>query len=115
MPRRDDRVVSDMSKRCGPGIELLTDPTRRRIIALLAIRPRRPSALATEIGLSLPATSRQLHLLLEAGLVRSLPSPIDRRSLRYSIEPRSHGAITAWLAGTGIGRPGGPNPDDDSG
>ena len=107
----DDRVVSDMPKRNGHGIELLADPTRRRIIAVLAIRPRRPSAIAKEIGLSRPATSRQLRLLREAGLIRAQRSLIDGRSYRYSIEPRVHGAITAWLAGTGVAV---PDPDAHS-
>jgi predicted transcriptional regulator len=94
-----------MPHRCGPGIELLADPTRRRIIALLAIRALRPSTIATELGLSRPATSRQLHLLREAGLIWSAPSIVDRRALLYSIQPRQRGPITAWLAGTDVGRP----------
>ena len=94
-----------MLRRNGPGIELLADPTRRRLVAALALRPRRPSSLALEVGLSRPATSRQLHLLRDAGLVRSARSMADRRALLFSIEPRNHGQITAWLAGTEIGRP----------
>jgi DNA-binding transcriptional ArsR family regulator len=58
-----------MPKRNGSGIELLADPTRRRIVALLALNHRRPSTLAKEIGLSRPATGRQLRLFREAGLV----------------------------------------------
>lgn len=94
-----------MPKRNGQGIELLADPTRRRIIALLAIRPRRPSVLADELGLSRPATSRQLHLLEDAGLIRSFRTVADGRLVLYGIERRQHGQITAWLAGTEIGRP----------
>lgn len=94
-----------MPKRNGSGIELLADPTRRRLIAAVALRPRRPSSLANEIGLSRPATTRQLHLLLAAGLVRWTRSHADRRVLLFSIEPQAHGQITAWLAGTEIGRP----------
>jgi DNA-binding transcriptional ArsR family regulator len=93
-----------MPKRNGPGIELLADPTRRRIIAAVAIGPRRPSSLATDLGLSRPAMSRQLGILLEAGLIRVTRSLLDGRVLLYSIDPRRHGAITAWLAGTEIGR-----------
>lgn len=92
-----------MPKRNGPGIELLADPTRRRIVALLAIHSMRPKSIAREIGLSRPATSRQLHLLREAGLIRSTWSPIDGRGRLYGIDPRSHGSITAWLAGIGFG------------
>lgn len=94
-----------MPKRNGPGIELLADPTRRRLMAAIALRPSRPSSLAQEIGLSRPATTRQLHLLRDAGLVRSSRSMADRRALLFSMDPRNHGQITAWLAGTEIGRP----------
>jgi DNA-binding transcriptional ArsR family regulator len=92
-------------RRNGQGIELLADPTRRRLISALALRPSRPSRLAQHIGLSRPATSRQLHLLRDAGLVRSSQLLADRRGFLFSIDPRVHGQITAWLAGTEIGRP----------
>lgn len=94
-----------MPSRNGQGIELLADPTRRRLIAALALRPQRPSGLAQLLGLSRPATSRHLGLLRHAGLVRSSRSMADRRALLFTIDPRSHGQITAWLAGTDVGRP----------
>jgi predicted transcriptional regulator len=94
-----------MPKRNGSGIALLADPTRRRIIAAIALRPRKPSSLAVELGLSRPAIARQLHLMADAGLLRSSRFIIDRRSVLYAIEPRMHGPITAWLAGTEIARP----------
>jgi DNA-binding transcriptional ArsR family regulator len=94
-----------MPKRNGLGIELLADPTRRRIIAALALGPRRPSSLAAELGSSRPAISRQLRLLRDAGLVRTDRSRLDGRVVLYRLEPRNHGPITAWLAGIGVGRP----------
>jgi predicted transcriptional regulator len=51
------------------GLGLLTDPTRRQIVALLAVRPSRSSTVATTLGLSRSAASRHLRLLEEAGLV----------------------------------------------
>jgi DNA-binding transcriptional ArsR family regulator len=102
-----------MPKRNGPGIALLADPTRLRIIAALAACPRRPSHLAADLGLSRPATARQLHLLQDAGLVRSGRSRFDRRVLLYAIEPRAHGQITAWLAGTEIARPDALEADEE--
>jgi DNA-binding transcriptional ArsR family regulator len=95
----------DMPRRNGLGIELLADPTRRRIITLLAVRPWRPSMLAAELGLGRPATTRQLRLLEQAGLIRSVRSLADGRVVLYCIERRRHGQITAWLAGTEIVRP----------
>ena len=94
-----------MPRRNGSGIELLADPTRRRLLAAVALRPSRPSTLALVVGLSRPATSRQLHLLRDAGLVKSSRSMADRRALLFTIDSRMHGQITAWLAGTEVGRP----------
>jgi DNA-binding transcriptional ArsR family regulator len=94
-----------MPKRNGPGIELLADPTRRRIIAVLAISPRRPSSLAVELGLSRPATTRQLGLLRQAGLIDSARSRVDGRVRLYRLNPAAHGRITAWLAGIDLRRP----------
>jgi DNA-binding transcriptional ArsR family regulator len=96
--------VIDVPKRLGSGVELLADPTRRRIVGLLALRALRPSTIAREIGLSRPATTRQLHLMLEAGLLRATKSYIDGRAILYSINPRNHGPITAWLAGAQVAR-----------
>ncbi len=93
-----------MPKRNGTGIDLLADPTRRRIIALLALGHRRPSKLAGELGLSRPATTRQLRLLHQAGLIAARPHYVDRRVVIYFIEPQRLGQITAWLAGTEVGR-----------
>jgi predicted transcriptional regulator len=84
-----------MPRRNGAGIELLADPTRRRFIALLAVRALRPSTIATEVGLSRPATARQLHLLKDADLIWSARSNAERRALLYRINPCQHGAITA--------------------
>jgi len=92
-----------MPKRIGTGIALLADPTRREIVALLALHPRRPSTIAREIGRSRPATSRQLRLLAQAGLIHAIPAAFDGRATLYAINPVSHGRITAWLAGTDVG------------
>ena len=70
LPQSAPRHDAAMPRRNGQGIALLADETRRRIVALLAERPMRPSAVARELGLSRPAISRQLALLQEARLVR---------------------------------------------
>jgi Bacterial regulatory protein, arsR family. len=93
-----------MPRRFTQGIELLADPTRRRIVALIAVGTGRPAAIADEIGLSRPATSRQLRLLRQAGLVRWTHSPMDRRGRLYLIDPAMEGPIIAWLAGVELGR-----------
>lgn len=95
-----------MPRRAAHGIELLADPTRRRIVALIAMRVRHPAAIAGELGLSRPATSRQLRLMTEAGLLRWTWSKLDRRSRFYIIDPRMQAPITAWLAGVDLARRG---------
>ena len=102
-----------MPKRNGAGIELLADPMRRRIVAEIALCPQRPSSLAAKVGRSRPAVSRQLTLLRNAGLIERRRSTLDGRVLIYTIRSRSHGSITAWLAGTQVGRPLGLTIDDD--
>ena len=97
-------TLGAMPRRNGEGIALLADPTRRRIIASLAIRPSRPSTLAETLNLSRFAVSRQLRLLHEAGLVVPHQMRSDRRAYLYTINSLRHGAITAWLAGTDVGR-----------
>jgi DNA-binding transcriptional ArsR family regulator len=103
-----------MPHRNGAGIALLADPTRRQIVATLAVRPQRSSELARRMSLSRPATSRQLRLLQDAGLVVAHRMPIDRRERFYTVDIRRRGAIIAWLAGTEVGRPSG-DPDAAAG
>jgi DNA-binding transcriptional ArsR family regulator len=90
-------------RRTGSGIALLADPLRLRIVALLALGPRRPSVVADQLGISRSSATRQLRLLRDAGLLISRQAMVDRRRVIYMIDPRRHGAITAWLAGTRIG------------
>jgi DNA-binding transcriptional ArsR family regulator len=92
-----------MPHRNGAGIALLADPTRRRLIAALAIRPAQPSTLADLLELSRFTVSRQLRLLRDAGLVVDHRLLSDGRGVLYTINARRHGAITAWLAGTDVG------------
>ena len=92
-----------MPKRNGRGIELFADPTRRRIVTLLAAQPMRSAVIARELGRSRPATTRQLRLLEDAGLVRGWTSVMDGRAVIYAIDPMALRPIIAWLAGTWTG------------
>ncbi|HEX5825071.1 MAG TPA: helix-turn-helix domain-containing protein [Candidatus Limnocylindrales bacterium] len=93
-----------MPHRNGSGIALLADPTRRRLIAALAIRPARPSTLADWLELSRFTVSRQLLVMSRAGLVVGHRLVVHGRGVLYTIDPRRLGAISAWLAGTDVGR-----------
>jgi AraC-like DNA-binding protein len=86
------------------GIELLADATRRQIVALIAGRIRHPSDIAQALGLSRPAVSRQLKLLVGAGLLQWRWSLIDLRSRVYMIDPAMQEPILAWLAGVDLRR-----------
>jgi DNA-binding MarR family transcriptional regulator len=92
-----------MPARRGEGLALLADPTRRAIVANLALRPHRPSRLARRLGVSPPALSRQLALLEDAGLIRRHSVPGDRRGSLFTVHPDQVRQILAWLAGTEIG------------
>jgi predicted transcriptional regulator len=87
-----------MPARRGRGIELLVDPNRRRIMAMLAMRAMRSSAIAAAIGRSRPATTHHLRLMRQAGLIRSTWSRLDYRGRVYVVNARMLGPITAWLA-----------------
>jgi DNA-binding transcriptional ArsR family regulator len=104
-----------MPRQNGTGIELLADPTRRRIMALIAVRPRRPSAIARDLGVHRSTATRQLRLLEQAGLVVRRRALHDRRGVLYLLDQRRVGHVLAWLAGTEVAgplaaRPGPPEP-----
>jgi DNA-binding transcriptional ArsR family regulator len=84
------------------GIELLADPTRRRIVALIAAHIWHPADIAEVLGLSRSAVSRQLRILAVAGLLEWHPSGFDGRSRIYLIPTKKQGPILAWLAGVDL-------------
>jgi DNA-binding transcriptional ArsR family regulator len=73
----------------------LSDPTRRRIVELLAERDRDVGELVAKFPISQPAVSRHLRVLREHGLVRSRAEG-QRRV--YSLEPAPLDELEAWLA-----------------
>lgn len=91
-----------MPLRVEPNLSLLADPTRRHIVAMLAIRVMRPSVLALRLDLSRATVSYHLRLLDRAGLV-VIHDGFDRRDRFYGLNHWNHGRITAWLAGTEMG------------
>ena len=74
--------------------ESLADPTRRRIVELLAERERTAGDLAAEFAISRPAVSRHLRVLREGGLVRARE---DGQRRVYSLEPGPLAELDAWL------------------
>lgn len=82
----------------GAALGALGDPTRRRLLALVAGRERSVGELvelmAAGGAISQPAVSQHLRLLLEAGLVAVRADGVRRR---YRIDPTGVAAASAWL------------------
>ena len=76
-------------------LQALADPTRRRLLALLADGDRTAGELAAPFAVSRPAISRHLRVLRESGLVRVRA---DGRERRYALEPGPLREIDEWLA-----------------
>jgi DNA-binding transcriptional ArsR family regulator len=74
--------------------EALADPTRRRILELLAAGERSAGDIAGEFAISRPGVSRHLRVLREAGLVQSRRE--GQRRL-YSVDPEPLAEVEAWL------------------
>ncbi|MEN8183643.1 MAG: metalloregulator ArsR/SmtB family transcription factor [Myxococcota bacterium] len=72
----------------------LSDPTRRRILEILAEGDRSVGEIVAEFSMSQPAISRHLRLLREAGLV-SRRGEGPRRL--YRLDPGGLVDVEAWV------------------
>lgn len=75
----------------------IADPTRRRIVELLAERDRTAGELVSEFALSAPAISQHLKVLREAGLVTVR---VAGQSRVQSLNPGGFDDLDAWLEKT---------------
>ena len=75
----------------------LADPARRQVVQLLGGSPRRAGELASAVGLSAPAMSRHLKVLLEAGIIADERTAQDARLRYFRLRPQSMAALQAWL------------------
>ncbi|MBX3188796.1 MAG: winged helix-turn-helix transcriptional regulator [Labilithrix sp.] len=73
----------------------LADPTRVRIVELLAGGERTAGDIHRHFEASAPAISQHLRVLREAQLVRVRP---DAQRRLYSLDPAGFEAIDAWMA-----------------
>lgn len=76
-------------------LEALADPTRRRIVELLADGERSAGDIAAHFSVTRPAVSRHLRVLREHGLVRSRG---DAQRRLYSLDPAPLAELDDWLA-----------------
>jgi len=75
-------------------IEALADPTRRRIVELLADGERSAGELASNFAISRPAVSRHLRVLREHGLVHARE---DAQRRLYALDPAPLAELDEWL------------------
>ena len=75
-------------------LEALADPTRRRIVELLAERDRAAGEIASHFATSRPGISRHLRVLRDHGLVRVREQAQQRL---YSLDPAPLAELDAWL------------------
>lgn len=73
------------------------DPTRRRIVELLAVRERTAGELVDEFDLSAPAISQHLKVLHQAGLVTVR---VEGQTRVQVLNPEGLGDLEAWLEKT---------------
>jgi DNA-binding transcriptional ArsR family regulator len=76
---------------------VLADPTRRRVVQLLGVQPRRAGELAQAVGVSAPVISRHLRILLDAGVVSDERVPEDARLRVFRLRREPLLALQAWL------------------
>jgi DNA-binding transcriptional ArsR family regulator len=75
-------------------IEALADPTRRRIVELLADGEQSAGEIAAQFRTSRPGISRHLRVLRQHGLVRTREEAQRRL---YSLDPAPLAELDAWL------------------
>jgi DNA-binding transcriptional ArsR family regulator len=76
---------------------VLAEPARRQVVQLLGGGPRRAGELAAAAGVSGPAMSRHLKVLLKAGVVTDERTSRDARLRYFRLRPQSLTALQAWL------------------
>lgn len=75
--------------------EVLADPTRRRVLELVAVQERSVGELVLELGQSQPTISKHLRILREAGLVEVRAVAQLRY---YRLRRGAFDELTEWLA-----------------
>lgn len=74
--------------------QAIADPTRRAIIALIALHAMTPNAIAKHFDTSRQAVSKHLHILTECDLVKQIQKG---REIYYQLEVSKLKEIDVWL------------------
>jgi DNA-binding transcriptional ArsR family regulator len=80
--------------RTSAAIEVLAEPSRRRILDLLREGEQPVGGLVEGLGMSQPAVSKHLRVLRDAGLVAVR---VDAQRRVYRISPAPLAELDAWL------------------
>lgn len=75
----------------------IADPTRRRIVELLAVKERTAGELVEEFDLSAPAISQHLNVLRDAGLITTRA---EGQSRIQALNPEGFDDLEDWLQKT---------------
>lgn len=82
-----------------PVLDALADPTRRRIVEMLATAPMTASSIHAAFPIANPAVSRHLRVLREAGVIAEQPVESDRRVRLYALNPVALEQLARWVGG----------------
>ena len=74
--------------------QAIADPTRRPIIALIALQAMTPNAIAENFNMTRQAVSKHLRILTECELVKQ---DQQGREIHYSLEINKMKEIDNWL------------------
>jgi DNA-binding transcriptional ArsR family regulator len=74
--------------------QAIADPTRRAIIALIALQTMTPNAIAENFNTTRQAISKHLRILTECNLVKQ---EVQGREIYYSLEIEKMKEIDKWL------------------
>jgi DNA-binding transcriptional ArsR family regulator len=74
--------------------QAIADPTRRAIIALIAIQAMTPNALAEHFDTSRQAVSKHIKILAECELVKQ---ELSGREIYYHFNPKKMEEVDKWL------------------
>ncbi|TDW97169.1 ArsR/SmtB family transcription factor [Dinghuibacter silviterrae] len=75
--------------------QAIADPTRRAILALIAIQSLTPNAMAEKFDMSRQAVSKHIKVLQECELIRPEPSG---REIYYHFNPKKMQELDDWIA-----------------
>ncbi len=74
--------------------QAIADPTRRAIIALIAVQAMSPSAIADHFSMSRQAISKHMKILTECELIRS---DHQGREIHYQLQVDKIKEVDAWI------------------